>query len=226
MAKLAELDAAEKAVAEAQAKAKKTESAAEAESVDASTVTEIATENSEEKAEPSVAEATAPTEALEAPAEDAACEPAQPVALDTTGTDEAEDSPGTDTPSGDTVATESTPAAIAEPKSDAGPVEEAKTEQEEEKFILLWRPGYRGGGHQQRRHSRDQEGGREHRRHGKPRGEKGGKPFRGKGKGGRHDGQNKAKPMHGGPQRPRPEKAPDPDSPFAKLAALKEKLGK
>jgi ATP-dependent RNA helicase SUPV3L1/SUV3 len=108
-------------------------------------------------------------------------------------------------------------------ESNSGPSEEA-----EEKFVLLWRPGIRGGGQHRHRHSRHKEGGGQHDGRGKPHHRKSAKFGRGKdgvdGREGR--GPKKGRPMGGKPRGARPEKAPDPDSPFAKLAALKEKLEK
>ncbi len=133
------------------------------------------------------------------------------------------------------------PAAEAENAS-TQPVEadaSAPTEEEEPKPVLLWRPGARGHnernrqGHQgrgQRHDGQRQEGrgrgqqnrkggdGEQHERSGKP-GGKGGKG----GKGPRRDrGENEgSKPRD---QRRERDKPIDPDSPFAKLAALKAQM--
>ncbi len=95
------------------------------------------------------------------------------------------------------------------------------SEPEEPKTILVWRPAGRHGGNQQNRRGnvkandgRRGSGSREAASEGKP------------GKG-RFDKANRGRKPSDQRQRHKPaEKAPDPDSPFAKLAALKDKLGK
>lgn len=120
--------------------------------------------------------------------------------------------------------------ATAEGAQDGQSADAVEEPTEEPKPVLLWRPASRAdharGGHQQRDRS-----GRP--AHGE--GRRGGAPGKGggfKGKGGKHDGnehgerkKHAGKPQHS--QRPpRKEKPIDPDSPFAKLAALKEQLKK
>ncbi len=116
--------------------------------------------------------------------------------------------------------------------------------------MLLWRPGTRqdnqrqGGrqGEQRRggqRHGQTEgrEGGRRQAPHGKSQGKPWeGKPQEGKGSEGRPGGQrkdrgdrhdrNKSSPPKFEGRPPRKEKPIDPDSPFAKLAALKEQMKK
>ncbi len=242
-ARLAELDAKAKAAAEAAEAQAKAAAAASAEGemkpeagteaagseVSAPEAEEAsATANEKAAGEAPVAAEEQVSEAASEPADsvaDAVVEEASPAAVDNTAPVEAS-----------SVTPEISPASL-EPVPQAAPAgaeaaaEAKQAEPEEEKFILLWRPGYRGNDQNRARpnyarQNRAREGGEEQRSHGKPRHGKGEKPFRDKGKGNRGDRRNDAKPMQARPQRTRPEKAPDPDSPFAKLAALKEKLGK
>ena len=136
------------------------------------------------------------------------------------------------------------------PTSDETPAPAEPETPAESKPVLLWRPGTRqdnqrqGGrqGEQRRggqRHAQTEgrEGGRRQGAQGKPPGKpREGKPQEGKGSEGRPGGQRKergdrydrSKPspakFEGRP--PRKEKPIDPDSPFAKLAALKEQMKK
>jgi len=113
------------------------------------------------------------------------------------------------------------------------------TEANEPKNVLLWRPGGRNEGQQNARHK----GGRpasEERRDGRRPGASADGKNRGNGakRGDRQDrGDRKERPQRaerdGKPQTarfeakpPRKEKPIDPDSPFAKLAALKEQMKK
>ncbi|WP_034852864.1 helicase-related protein [Sinorhizobium sojae] len=129
------------------------------------------------------------------------------------------------------------PAADAAGEGAAAPAE--SEEPAEPKPVLLWRPGtrqdnQRGGG----RHQGDQRrGGQRHgERHGqtdgREGGRKGGGPARAKAQDGKPSGQRKERQdRHDRGAKfearpPRREKPLDPDSPFAKLAALKEQLKK
>jgi ATP-dependent RNA helicase SUPV3L1/SUV3 len=124
---------------------------------------------------------------------------------------------------------------------------EASVEAEEPKPILLWRPArfehgprhqrHRGHGKAQHQGSADAAGDRRDERNaGHRRFERKGKPGRAEGEGdgqhrnghrkGTHDGQRKGKPaFHQKPREERPVRF-DPDSPFAKLAALRDQLKK
>ena len=114
----------------------------------------------------------------------------------------------------------------AEAPSQADAPEQADAEAEEPRPVLLWRPAGRSDG--QRGRNRNQQ------RHGQPgagRGRgNGGRNRdneRGKGKGGFKGKPNKsAKGGNYSSRPPRKDKPVDPDSPFAKLAALKEQLNK
>lgn len=137
-------------------------------------------------------------------------------------------------------AADATPAEApaAEVSGDEAAASAEAEEPAEPKPVLLWRPGtrqenQRGGrphGDQRRGgHRPAQADGREGGREG---GRKGGAPARAKGQDGKPGGQRKERPdrherggkFDGRPQRK--EKPIDPDSPFAKLAALKEQLKK
>ncbi|WP_331372590.1 DEAD/DEAH box helicase [Sinorhizobium chiapasense] len=138
-----------------------------------------------------------------------------------------------------------TDAPAAEETSDApaeeSPAEEPAEEPAEARPVLLWRPGTRQDNQRQGgRHQGDQRrGGQRHGQgEGREGGRKGGAPMRGKAQESRPaGGQRKDRPdrhdrggkpggskFEGRP--PRKEKPLDPDSPFAKLAALKEQLKK
>jgi len=131
------------------------------------------------------------------------------------------------------------------------PVAEATVEGEpvEAKPVLLWRPGSRhdnqrqGQRHGDRQGQGERRGGERHR--GQPAGERGerreggrGRPDQNKGRDGKPQGGNRPdrgerNDRGGKPQQakfearpPRKEKPIDPDSPFAKLAALKEQMKK
>jgi len=135
-------------------------------------------------------------------------------------------------------------AAEAEAAAEAGEqAEEAPAPEMEVFYTFTWAPRPRGGqrrpergDHQgqgqprpqgERGPRREREAGQENRREGKPfegkpRGERGDRPERGP------KGKPKGKPRHDGPKSfearpPRAEKQADPDSPFAILAALKNK---
>jgi ATP-dependent RNA helicase SUPV3L1/SUV3 len=110
-----------------------------------------------------------------------------------------------------------------ETDTQSAPDEAAET-QEEPKPVLLWRPGSRNDSQRHRQHQgkrNSQKGGGRKGEPGTRQGRKGpgkagGKP----GQGGKHDkGRHDRRP-------PRKDKPIDPDSPFAKLAALKEQLSK
>ncbi|ANH05968.1 helicase-related protein [Shinella sp. HZN7] len=143
-------------------------------------------------------------------------------------------------------------APAAETVEDPVPAEAAaEGEPVEAKPVLLWRPGSRHDnqrqGHRQggeRQGQGERRGGDRHR--GQPAGERGerrdggrGRPDQAKGRDGKPQGgnrpdRNEHRPDRGGkPQQakfearpPRKEKPIDPDSPFAKLAALKEQMKK
>ncbi|PDT40981.1 helicase [Sinorhizobium sp. FG01] len=135
-------------------------------------------------------------------------------------------------------------AASTEATSDESPVAEQPEEPAEPKPVLLWRPGTRQDNQRSGRHQGDQRrsGQRYGERHGQGEaregGRKGGAPARGKAQDGKPGGQRKERQdrheRHDRSDRsgkfdsrpPRKEKPIDPDSPFAKLAALKEQLKK
>ena len=143
----------------------------------------------------------------------------------------------------------STEAPVAE--AEEAPVAEAAGEGEpaEAKPVLLWRPGSRhdnqrqGQRHGDRQGQGERRGGERHR--GQPAGERGerreggrGRPDQNKSRDGKPQGGNRPErgernERGGKPQQakfearpPRKEKPIDPDSPFAKLAALKEQMKK
>ncbi|OHV82208.1 helicase-related protein [Rhizobium sp. LCM 4573] len=139
--------------------------------------------------------------------------------------------------------------ATAEPAAEAGDASEAAkpTEPEEPKPVLLWRPG--GGRDNQRRPQQGErrgqgqgqgqrnagagtegrrEGGRPNRENRRPDGNKGERGPRQE-RGERQDRAERGKtsqPSRFEAKPPRKEKPIDPDSPFAKLAALKEQMKK
>ncbi|WP_164924687.1 helicase-related protein [Sinorhizobium fredii] len=131
-----------------------------------------------------------------------------------------------------------TEAAPAEAGGEEAPAAAQPEEPAEPKPVLLWRPGtrqdnQRGGRHQQG----DQRRGGQRHGQGEARegGRKGGAPGRAKPQDGKPGGQRKERQdRHERHDRavkfdnrpPRKEKPIDPDSPFAKLAALKEQLKK
>ncbi|HXV31025.1 MAG TPA: helicase, partial [Sinorhizobium sp.] len=139
-------------------------------------------------------------------------------------------------------ASEEAPAADAPPAGVSGEEAAAPAEPEEPsepKPVLLWRPGtrqdsQRGGGrhHGDQRRGGQRHGDRQGQAEGREGGRKGGAPARAKTQDGKPGGQRKERPdrhdrggkFEGRPQRK--EKPLDPDSPFAKLAALKEQLKK
>lgn len=152
------------------------------------------------------------------------------------------------------VETAEAPAAATEApvaEAEEAPVAEATVEGEpaEAKPVLLWRPGSRhdnqrqGQRHGDRQGQGERRGGERHR--GQPAGERGerreggrGRPDQNKGRDGKPQGGNRPdrgerNDRGGKPQQakfearpPRKEKPIDPDSPFAKLAALKEQMKK
>lgn len=144
-------------------------------------------------------------------------------------------------------ATETAEAAVAVETPAAEGVA-ADAEPVEAKPVLLWRPGSRHDNQRQgQRHGGDRQGQGERREGGRPRGQPagergerrdGGRPSQGKGRDGKPQGGNRPdrgerNERGGKPQQakfearpPRKEKPIDPDSPFAKLAALKEQLKK
>ncbi|MEY9721219.1 ATP-dependent RNA helicase SUPV3L1/SUV3 [Sinorhizobium fredii] len=170
----------------------------------------------------------APAEPVEADADDAA-EPADadaaPVETASAEADPAEAA--------------STEAALAEASGEEAPAAAQPEEPAEPKPVLLWRPGtrqdnQRGGRHQQGDQRRGgQRHGQGEAREGGRKG--GGAPARAKPQDGKPGGQRKERQdRHERHDRavkfdnrpPRKEKPIDPDSPFAKLAALKEQLKK
>jgi len=99
------------------------------------------------------------------------------------------------------------------------PVEEAA--EEEPKPVLLWRPA---GRNENKGHRQHRQGNRQRQGAGRGKSDDRNQPHRnGKGKPPRH---GKKHGDHGKPRPPRKEKPIDPDSPFAKLAALKEQMNK
>jgi ATP-dependent RNA helicase SUPV3L1/SUV3 len=150
----------------------------------------------------------------------------------------------TETPATDAAA-ESAETAPAEAQAEQVSGEDGSAPAEAEapaepKPVLLWRPGTRQDNQRGGRHHGDQRrGGQRHgERHGQAEGRDGGRkgaPARAKTQDGKPGGQRKERPdrherhdrggkFEGRPQRK--EKPIDPDSPFAKLAALKEQLKK
>lgn len=183
------------------------------------------------------APAAAPAEATETSAEAADEHDADAADAEGEAPVSAEQAPATETAEA-AVAVE-TPAAEGV-AADAEPVEA--------KPVLLWRPGSRHDNQRQgQRHGGDRQGQGERREGGRPRGQPagergerrdGGRPNQGKGRDGKPQGGNRPdrgerNERGGKPQQakfearpPRKEKPIDPDSPFAKLAALKEQLKK
>ncbi|MGN6550506.1 MAG: helicase-related protein [Pararhizobium sp.] len=130
------------------------------------------------------------------------------------------------------------PAAEAEPGAEAEQVAaEPAAEEEAPKPVLLWHPGGRSD-HPRQRHGRNEGAAGDRQRRGDHRGGKpgfkgagfkgkGGKPGdKGHGHGGPGKGERGEGPAKHAPRPQRREKPIDPDSPFAKLAALKEQLKK
>jgi ATP-dependent RNA helicase SUPV3L1/SUV3 len=143
-----------------------------------------------------------------------------------------------DATAADTAPTE---AASTEPSGDETPVAAQPEEPSEPKPVLLWRPGTRQDNQRGGRHQGDQRRGGQRHGQGEARegGRKGGAPARGKPQDGKPGGQRKERqdrherherhdraPGKFDSRPPRKEKPIDPDSPFAKLAALKEQLKK
>ncbi len=119
--------------------------------------------------------------------------------------------------------------AAAPAEADSGEAAEVQPEPEAPKPVLLWRPlarGDQGRGRNGQRGEGDGDGRERPQGKGRFKGKGGGKP----GGRGPRDGQNERPPRHGdggkGGRPPRKEKPIDPDSPFAKLAALKEQMKK
>ncbi|MCJ8519901.1 ATP-dependent RNA helicase SUPV3L1/SUV3 [Pseudorhizobium tarimense] len=142
----------------------------------------------------------------------------------------------------DAEASEGTEVAAAEGKGASGEAPTEAAETEAPKPVLLWRPG---GRNENQRSGRPQQGERRPGPRGEGRGEgergprQGGRPNRenrrqdGKpersGRGDRSERQDRGKPPQSArfeSKPPRKEKPVDPDSPFAKLAALKEQMKK
>ncbi|MBW8640605.1 helicase [Hoeflea sp. WL0058] len=93
--------------------------------------------------------------------------------------------------------------------------------EEEPKPVLLWRPA---GRNENKGHRQHRQGNRQRQGAGRGKGDDRNQPNRNsKGKPARH---GKKHGEHGKPRAPRKEKPIDPDSPFAKLAALKEHMNK
>ncbi|OAP39172.1 helicase [Sinorhizobium glycinis] len=152
--------------------------------------------------------------------------------------DAAAESSDVDAPPAEAASTEAAPAEASGEEASA-PAE--PTEPAEPKPVLLWRPGTRQDNQRVGRHQGDQRrGGQRHgERHGQAEaregGRKGAAPGRAKPQEGKPGGQRKERQeRHERHDRgakfenrpPRKEKPIDPDSPFAKLAALKEQLKK
>jgi ATP-dependent RNA helicase SUPV3L1/SUV3 len=217
---------------EAAASSVAAEPASEAAPAESQPAAEIAAPHDDEPAQPATEEAI--TESTDAPA--------SPPPAEITAQDDAQDarkSEGGPLPSEEDGATG---AVSTEPVA-----AEAAAEAEEPKPILLWRPARfdRGQRHQHhrvqgkgrppsgeavadgnRREERDG-GNRRFERKGKPnRSDGGGQDRNGNGNGKRpHDGPRKGKPAFQKPREERPARF-DPDSPFAKLAALRDQLKK
>ncbi|WP_421872175.1 helicase-related protein [Nitratireductor rhodophyticola] len=142
------------------------------------------------------------------PDEQAAAEPAAAEAPEETPTPVAEIKP------------DATPETVAEAPASETPAEKAADEEEEPKPVLIWRQARFDG---RKRHGagkgtpRQQARGRQERDGAQKRG----KPHR-------KDGEKPGFKRKGAPHRPREERPAriDPDSPFAKLAALKDQLKK
>ncbi|WP_162911453.1 helicase-related protein [Shinella zoogloeoides] len=189
--------------------------------------------------------AQAPAAAAETPAE-AGTETSDEHDADASDEGEATAEAPAETVEAPAAATEAPVAETAE-----APVAEAAGEGEpaEAKPVLLWRPGSRhdnqrqGQRHGDRQGQGERRGGERHR--GQPAGERGerreggrGRPDQNKGRDGKPQGGNRPdrgerNDRGGKPQQakfearpPRKEKPIDPDSPFAKLAALKEQMKK
>ncbi|MGB3815736.1 MAG: helicase-related protein [Shinella sp.] len=197
---------------------------------------------------PAGASAAAPTEAAETTAEAADEHDADAADAEGEAPVAAEQAPATET--AEAAAAVETPAAEAEALAAEGVAADA--EPVEAKPVLLWRPGSRHDNQRQgQRHGGERQGDRqgqgERREGGRPRGQPagergerrdGGRPNQGKGRDGKPQGGNRPdrgerNERGGKPQQakfearpPRKEKPIDPDSPFAKLAALKEQLKK
>lgn len=197
---------------------------------------------------PAGASAAAPAEAAETTAEAADEHDADAADAEGEAPVAAEQAPATET--AEAAAAVETPAAEAEAPAAEGVAADA--EPVEAKPVLLWRPGSRHDNQRQgQRHGGERQGDRqgqgERREGGRPRGQPagergerrdGGRPNQGKGRDGKPQGGNRPdrgerNERGGKPQQakfearpPRKEKPIDPDSPFAKLAALKEQLKK
>lgn len=189
------------------------EVAAHLKALDEAAAEKDATQKAEEAkpAEP-VAEgadtATQTEAAATQPDEQAAAEPAAAEAPEETPTPVAEIKP------------DATPETVAEAPASETPAEKAADEEEEPKPVLIWRQARFDG---RKRHGagkgtpRQQARGRQERDGAQKRG----KPHR-------KDGEKPGFKRKGAPHRPREERPAriDPDSPFAKLAALKDQLKK
>ncbi len=161
-------------------------------------------------------------EVTENPAVEAPAPVSEAVSVEEKGTSEVVQDPSQAEQTADAAET-----AEAGPKADgddaATPKKPDVAEEEEPKPVLLWRPAGRSDGPRRHRQGQGQGAGRGRQQRdgdkkpgGKPRGK--GKPQR-SGKGNSSGKSFSARP-------PKREKPIDPDSPFAKLAALKEQLNK
>ncbi|APG86255.1 ATP-dependent DNA and RNA helicase protein [Sinorhizobium americanum CCGM7] len=183
------------------------------------------------------------------PAEAAATDEAAGEQVEADADAEAESAEDNAAPA-EAVSAEATPAppegAPVEATSDESAAAAQPEEAAEPKPVLLWRPGTRQdnqrGGHQgEQRRGGQRQGERHGQGEAREGGRKGGAPARGKPQDGKPGGQRKERQdrherheRHDRSDRagkfdsrpPRKEKPIDPDSPFAKLAALKEQLKK
>ncbi|MCC0029657.1 MAG: helicase [Brucellaceae bacterium] len=180
---------------------------------------EAATEPANETAEATEASAEAGAADVEpaaaAPAEEAPVEPAPAEETPTEATADAAAPAEAVSEASEAPAPEAVEAGSE--AADASPVEGEAEVQEEPKPVLVWRQGRNDRGHAPQREGRRKGGG--HKRDG-------GKPWQKDGKGGgkpRHDAKGQP-PRNNAAKPERREKAPDPNSPFAKLAALKQQL--
>jgi ATP-dependent RNA helicase SUPV3L1/SUV3 len=197
-----------------------------------------------------------PAAPAEAPVEAAAGDESETISDETAGTNsEAAAAPEAEVTSEPTAEPASEPVAEVAPAAEAAH-EAAPAEPEEDKIVLLWRPGRPEGRprHQNRRPQRGREGGqsrdaagdqqqpagrqRDQQRHARPRdGEerrerpKGGGGFKGKGPRPERGDRPRKDERPAGDKRDfteqrAPRREADPDSPFAKLAALRDQLKK
>ncbi len=172
-----------------------------------------AAEAGDAASEPTVDETAGET----APAAETAEDPATETPADAAVADAPVEAPEVTVPDSAATGQETAPPAAAEAAPAAPEGESAEAEAEEPKPVLVWRQGRNERARPPQRNARGKGGDAQ--------GRNGGKPWQKDGQGkGKPRRDAKGKPPQGGKRPEKRDKAPDPDSPFAKLAALKQQM--